>query len=139
MKQKVHASLTLFTICLLLHFSTMAQNIISGSVKDSKGEPLIGVTVRLKEDASVGTTSDDAGKFSLKVPDASGTLLFTYVGYKDSEAPFGPGKNTVNLVMKSDLELEEVIVVGYGTQKKSDVTGAISSLKGDQIEGLPNA
>src|SRR6267143_3012904 len=128
----------IISLCL---FTTLAsaQTNLSGTVVDTKGETLIGVTVRIKDNTALGTITDEDGKYSLNVPSSSGTLIFSYVGYRPTEVNFSEGKTTYNITMKSELELNEVVVIGYGTQKKSDITGAISSLKGKDIEGLPNA
>lgn len=132
------ATSLLAALCLLTTLVS-AQTTLTGTVVDTKGETLIGVTIRLKDNATVGTITDEDGKYSLVVPASSGSLIFTYVGYREMEVNISEGKTTYNITMKSELELNEVVVIGYGTQKKSDITGAISSLKGKDIEGLPNA
>jgi TonB-linked SusC/RagA family outer membrane protein len=116
-----------------------AQNLkLTGMIRDPKGEPLIGATVRWKEDPSYGTQTDEDGRFELEVPAMQGTLVYSYVGYNNHEDPFSATHANLDAILTEQSELEEVIVVGYGTQKKSDVTGAISSLKGEDIRGLPN-
>ena len=109
------------------------NNIIKGVVVDSQGESIIGATVVLKSDKTVGTTTDLDGNFSLKVPSAKSTLVVSYVGMKTVEIA-GNGK-TLRIVLDEDNEqLEEVIVVGYGQQKKASVVGAISQTSGKTLE-----
>ncbi|QNF32969.1 TonB-dependent receptor [Adhaeribacter swui] len=117
----------------------LAQAItVTGKVADEKGEPLPGVTILLKG-TSNGTTTDASGNFSLSVPNGNGTLIASFVGYLSQEVPIG-NKTTINITLASDTKaLEEVIVVGYGTQRKSDVTGAVSSVKAETLEERPSA
>ena len=135
MKQLSTIVLMLLLTCTLVSAQTTT---LTGTVVDSKGEALTGVTVRLKDNNTVGTITDEDGKFSLSVPQSSGTLILSYVGYQQQEINFVPGKTSYNISLKSEIELNEIVVVGYGTQRKSDITGAISSLKGGDIQGLPN-
>src|SRR6476620_9692247 len=115
--------LTTFLIVSLCLFTSLvsAQATLTGTVVDTRGESLIGVTVRVKDNTTLGTVTDEDGKYSLTVPASSGTLIFTYVGYGGIEVNFLAGKTTYNITMKSELELNEVVVIGYGTQKKSDI------------------
>lgn len=100
---------------------------ISGTVKDANGEALIGVSILLKG-TTTATSTDANGSFSLRTTNDKGTLVFTYVGYTTKEVNF-KGSETINVVLQSGTEaLNEVVVVGYGTQKKSDVTGALTSI-----------
>ena len=105
---------------------------ISGKVTDDKGESLPGVSIILKG-TQRGTVTDIDGAFSFNVPDKDAVLVFSYVGYLQKEVEVG-SQASVNVQLLSDNKvLEEVVVVGYGTQKKSDVTGAIASLDGTKI------
>ncbi|RDV13513.1 TonB-dependent receptor [Pontibacter diazotrophicus] len=114
----------------------VADVVVEGKVTSSKGEPLPGVTVVAKGTANGATTGVD-GTFALRLPQASGTLVFSFVGFVSKEVPL-TGQTTVNVVLQEDTKaLEEVVVVGYGTQKKSDVTGAVSSVKAEEIQELP--
>lgn len=100
---------------------------ITGTVKDATGEPLIGVSVMLKGTA-FGTTTDSKGNFSLNSANDSGTLIFSYVGYIGKEVNFS-GAEKLNVVLQENTqELQGVVVIGYGTQRKSDVTGSLSSI-----------
>jgi TonB-linked SusC/RagA family outer membrane protein len=109
---------------------------ITGKVTSDAGEALPGVTVLLKGTTN-GTATDMNGSFSLSVPEQSGTLVVSFIGYVTQEKPFtGPGP--INIILQVDAKtLEEVVVVGYGTQQKSQVTGAISSISAKEISELP--
>lgn len=126
-------------IMLLLPAFAAGQLTLSGSVRDANGEPLVGATVRWQENSSFGTQTDEDGRFVLNVTENSGTLVFSYVGYATQQVAFSADRTTFQITLKAEKELEEVIVVGYGTQRKSDVTGAIASLRSRDIEGLPHA
>lgn len=110
--------------------------IISGTVTDEQGNPLPGVNVLLKGTGS-GTTADANGKYTLSIPDDDAVLVFTFIGYQTQEISV-LGKTTVDIVLLPDARtLQEVVVVGYGTQRKVDVTGAISSVSSKDFEGQP--
>lgn len=108
----------------------MADINVKGTVTDSAGEPLIGVTV-LEKGTSKGTSTDIDGQFEIKVADGA-TMRFSYVGYEMQEQKAAP---TMHVVMQESLNmLDEVVAIGYGTQKKSVVTAAISKVDADQLE-----
>ena len=108
---------------------------LSGIVVDEKGEPVIGANVSIKG-TTVGTITDFNGQFSLENVSDKAILLISYIGYLSQEIEVG-NKAVFNIILKEDTQkLEEVIVVGYGTQRKRDLTGAISSVK---TEELPKA
>ncbi|MCJ8164061.1 TonB-dependent receptor [Pontibacter sp. E15-1] len=109
---------------------------VTGKVMSASGELLPGVTVLLKG-TTRGTATGVDGSFSLDVPEQAGTLVFSFIGFTTVEKAFtGPG--VVNVTMADDTKaLQEVVVVGYGTQKREDVTGAISSISAAQIEKTP--
>jgi TonB-linked SusC/RagA family outer membrane protein len=99
---------------------------IKGKVTDSKGVPLPGVSVKLKK-TNIGASTDINGNYTLNIPDA-GTLEFTYIGFLTQEIPTS-GRTTINVVLLEDQQaLGEVVVIGYGTQSKKDVSSAIGSL-----------
>lgn len=127
------------SMLFLFAFSMIsAQNIeIKGNVTDGSGNlPMPGVNVVVKN-SSRGTTTDFDGNYSIKV-NSNEVLVFSYVGYESQEVAVS-GTTTINVTLKEeDKSLDEVVVVGYGTQKKSVVTGAISSLKAKDIENVPN-
>lgn len=100
---------------------------VSGIVTDEKGEPLIGVNI-VEKGTSNGTMSDLGGKFNLSIPNQKAVLVFSFIGYMAQEIPVGNQK-TIDVVLREDAQtLEEVVVVGYGTVRKSDLTGAISQI-----------
>ncbi|MDO1447441.1 TonB-dependent receptor [Rhodocytophaga aerolata] len=104
--------------------------------EDKSGLP--GVNVLLKGSTN-GTTTDGNGNYTLSVPEATGTLVFSYIGYTTEEVPIN-GRTTIDIAMVADIKsLSEVVVVGYGTQKKSQLTGAISSVSSKEISELPIA
>lgn len=111
----------------------MAQSqSVSGKVSDEKGEGLPGVGVVVKG-TTVGTTTDVEGKFTLALPENAAVLVLSSVGMKSMEVEIG-SKTTFEITMLSDERaLDEVVVVGYGTVKKSDITGAVASVKAEQI------
>ncbi|MGV3705626.1 MAG: SusC/RagA family TonB-linked outer membrane protein [Arcticibacter sp.] len=118
-------------------FDNDLQNVIvKGKVTDSNGEPLVGVTIKVKG-TSNGVTSDVEGKFSIKVSDASVVLVFSYLGFNPVEKRAGDA-SVIHVVMQaSDQSLEEVVVVGYGTQKKVNLTGSVSTVSAKEIENRP--
>src|SRR5699024_2456899 len=100
---------------------------ISGRVVDSEGEPLIGVNIQVKG-SSKGTATDFDGIFSLEDIDENAVLVISYVGYQTQEIVVG-GKSNIEIVMVSDSQLlDEVVVVGYGSQRKANLTGAVSTV-----------
>ena len=104
------------------------------SVEDGMGVP--GATVLVKG-TTIGTATDIDGKYSINVPAGSNVLVFTFVGLTAQEVNIG-NRSTINVALESDVTaLSEVIVTGYGTQPKREVTGAVSSVKGDAIQNLP--
>jgi len=112
---------------------------LTGTVKDSKGLTLPGVTVVVKG-TTTGTIVDNDGHFRLSVPAGAQTLVFSFVGMKSQEFPIA-GITTFNVVMEeATIGLEEIVAIGYGTRKKKDLTGSISSIKLENsvLETLPN-
>lgn len=117
-----------------LHAPAAQKRPIQGQVLDSKtNEPLIGATVYIKE-TTVGTTTDVEGNFTLQVDDENAIIAVSFIGYESREERVG-NRSTINFVLQpSEAELEEVVVVGYGMQKKESVIGAISSVKPEQLK-----
>lgn len=129
-KSKVKCLAALFTMMLPCSLSAWADINVKGTVTDSSGEPLIGVTV-LEKGTSKGTATDIDGQFTITVADGA-TMRFTYVGYDMVEQKAAP---VMNVVMKENSNmLDEVVAIGYGTQKKSVVTAAISKVGSDELE-----
>jgi len=111
---------------------------ITGTVIDEEGQPLIGVTVSVKG-TTVGTITDIDGKYRIEVPDDAEVLVFSYVGMLTQEIPIGD-QTTIDLTMTADLlGLEEVVVIGYGTRKKVNLTGAVSVAGREELENRPVA
>lgn len=111
-----------------------AQKSVSGTIVDAAGEALIGVSVTVKEAPTVGTLTDVSGKYTINVPAAGKTLVFRYTGYTPQEVVMA-NQSTVDVEMEESLtSLNEVVVVGYGQQKKGDITAAISSVGVEELE-----
>ena len=106
---------------------TNAQEIIAGQVKDVKGIPLPGVNVLIKG-TTIGTVTDQLGKYRLNTSQSSGTLVYSYVGYNRQEAEIANRKTIDIILIEEASSLNEVVVVGYGTQKKLNLTGAVSTV-----------
>lgn len=120
--------LGLILAILLIPVSAYAQNprTVTGTVVDETGEPLIGASVRVVGE-STGVATDIDGRYSLKVPASAKQLLFSYVGYHNLTADIT--SDVIDVTMHPDNEiLDEVVVIGYGTQKKNDLTGSVSSV-----------
>lgn len=119
---------------LLCAFMVTAQSTVRGTVTDETGEGLVGVTIRVSEDATRGAVTDPSGAFTIRAS-AGETLLFAYSGYEDFKMVVPAGGVPVDVKMSpSSNVINEVVVVGYGTQKKSDLTGAVSSVSGEQLK-----
>ena len=124
----------LFLLLTLLSFSltALAQQKGTGKGKDSSGEPAIGASVVVKGNNTMGTITDFDGNFMLDVP-AKSVLVISYIGYVTQEVPTA-GKNSLEIVLKEDTKtLDEVVVIGYGTQRKGDVTSSVASVKADNF------
>ncbi len=131
--------LVFFLVIALAGHGAQAQSrTVSGTVLGSDGGALPGVTVLVKGGSrNVGTSTDAAGKYSLTVPDEARTLVFSYVGYANQEAAIGSGSN-IDITLKADATgLDEVVVVGYGTQARRDLTGNVATVSGKEIKSLP--
>ena len=103
---------------------------VSGTVRDTNGEPIPGVTVSVAG-TTIGTTTDLDGKYSLSLPEGS-TLVFSFIGFISQSIPIGD-RSVLEVVLAEDMQnLEEVVVIGYGTQKKAEVTSAVSSVSEDE-------
>ena len=124
-------------LCLVGAFCSLnaqAQKIqVKGNLVDGTGEPLIGATVKVKGNASVGAVTDLDGNFSISVPSENSILVFTYVGMKTKEVKIGT-KREFKLTLEDDNAIGEVVVVGYGQQKKASVVGAITQTTGKVLE-----
>lgn len=119
-------SLFLFSVIHAQEFT------VSGVVKDAAGKPIEGVSVAVKGQ-SAATLTDEKGKYSLRVPDKKSVIVFSSIGYNDLLETIGDRKSLNPVMITGSSNLEDVVVVGYGTQKKRDVTGAITSVSSAQI------
>ena len=129
--------LGLLLLLCLIPLCSIAQNImVKGIVKDNFGEPVIGANVTEKGTTN-GMITDLDGNFSLTVQ-KNATLVISYIGYVTQEIAI-KGNTNLNIILKEDSKaLEEVVVIGYGTAKKSDVTGSIASVGGDKLQEMPS-
>ncbi|PKP46999.1 MAG: SusC/RagA family TonB-linked outer membrane protein, partial [Bacteroidetes bacterium HGW-Bacteroidetes-11] len=109
----------------------------TGIVVDSKGEPLTGVTVLLKA-TTIGTTTDVKGRFSLETgSEGRAVLVFSYIGFETKEVATASAEEIRVILVESNIQLNEVVVVGYGTQRKRDLTGSVSSVNTKELKTLP--
>ena len=119
---------------LLMCATAWAQGIaIKGTVVDSNGEALIGASVVIKGNTAVGTVTDFDGNFTLSVPSEASTIVISYVGMNTREFKVGK-QRTFNVTLSDNTQLSEVIVVGFGQQKKASVVGAITQTTGEVLE-----
>lgn len=113
------------------------DKIVRGTVTDEKGEILPGVSILVKG-SNIGTITNASGNFELEMSDENGILVFSYVGFLSQEIALA-GRTVLNIKLGADLKaLEEVVVVGYGTQKRELVTGAISSVNAKDLKSMPS-
>ena len=134
MKKSFDIRALLLTLMMMLSATVFAQVTVTGVVTENNGDPVIGCTIREKG-TNAGTITDIDGNYSIKVANANATLIFSYVGLETQEVKLA-GRKVVNIEMRSDDELlEEVVVVGYGTMKKSDLAGASVSMDESKIKG----
>ena len=127
-------------LILFLWFATVAsliaQRTISGTITDDKKEPLIGASVLVKG-TSTGTVSDVSGAFSFTIPANSTSLIISYTGYASKEIALG-ASNTYNVVLEQEaIDLTDIVIVGYGTQSKKELTGSVSKVTSETIARLP--
>ena len=119
-------------------FAAYAQKTVTGTVKDATGEPMIGVSI-LVDGTTIGGITDFDGNFTIKDVPEKGVLKITYIGFKDQKISVA-GKNSFNVTMEEDAaSLDEVVVVGYGTMKKKDLTGAVANVKTEDLQKVAGA
>ena len=112
-----------------------AQTVLKGTVHDSSGEPLVGVTVVMNGNSKTATVTDIDGRYSVNVgpKQKADYLSFSYVGMKPANVKIG-GKSVIDVTLQDDnTNLADVIVVGYGTARKESLTGAVAAMKGDEL------
>ena len=126
-----------FLMCLFISNQASAQNItLEGTVKDASGLGLPGVNV-LEKGTKNGTSTDFDGRYKIKLTNPKATLVFSFIGFKTEEASTS-GKSKVDIMMEEDAnKLNEIVVVGYGSVKKSDLTGAVASISGNELKKIP--
>ena len=113
--------------------------VLTGTIVDDFGDPVVGATVVEKETPGNGTTTDLDGKFSFNLTQRGKTLVVSYVGMLSQEVPVN-GKTNFNIKLEENtVAMEDVVVVGYGTMRKRDLTGAVASVSGQQLAKLPVA
>lgn len=129
--------LLLISAVILLGGNLYAQQAVSGSVTEaSTGEPLPGATIILKGTTTGAVTNVD-GQYSLNVPNLQDTLVFSFVGYTNLEVPIS-GRTTINAQMsQSDMLLSEMVVIGYGTVRKEDLTGSVAVVSAEELTRIP--
>ncbi|WP_343307043.1 TonB-dependent receptor [Chitinophaga niabensis] len=128
----------LFTLviicCAYLPDAFGQQVVVKGKVTDDKGAPLPLVSITLKGSSTIGIMSSENGDYTIKLPDGNAILVFSYVNFERKEVGV-KGKTIINVTLSpSQKAMDEVVIVGYGTQKKRDVTSSISRIKGEEIE-----
>jgi TonB-linked SusC/RagA family outer membrane protein len=140
--QYLYKILFAFLILVSLGFTnnSYGQDIkVNGIIADSNGVSLPGATITIKEMVDVGAQADFDGSYSIVVPNSQSTLVFRYLGYIAKEIVVG-SQTVINVVLEEDAQsLDEIVVVGYSTQKKANLTGAVSSISGDELAIKPLA
>lgn len=122
------------TLVLCLSFPALAQKItVKGTVIDELGEPMIGASVIVKG-TGIGTSTDIDGNYQLEGVASDAIIVFSYIGYTPKEEPVN-GRTKIDVTMDpSSTMLQDVVVIGYGSVKKSDATGSVATIKPDEIE-----
>lgn len=129
------------TIVIMAKPDAPADNIppviITGKVSDSKGQPLPGVNVTLKGMPTIGATTGKDGTYTLRLPEAGATLVFSFIGYEKQEVPV-KGLTQIDVVLKEKASaLNDIVVIGYGSQKKTSLTSAVSQISGADLNNRP--
>lgn len=135
-------SLLMLIVTCMLTATAFAQqaHIIKGVVLDEKGQAVIGAAVKLKATPAVGTATDINGNFSINIPAAETAVVVSYLGYTTQVAAVNSSTNNLEIrLTPAASNLNEVIVVGYGTQRREAVTGSVASIKGTQLNEVPSA
>ena len=133
-------NLIITCVMLLVSVFAMAQSkiTVSGTVTDKNGETVIGASVRVKGNESLGTITDFDGKYQISGIESNASLIFSYIGMQEQIVSVN-GRSSINVVMEENSQLiDEVVVVGYGSAKKRDLTGSIVTVKADEIASKPS-
>lgn len=126
----------LLSVLVVMSNSFAQSRTLTGRITDATGAPVANASILVKG-TTIGTTTNDNGSFSLSVPETAKVLVFSAVGYESIEQRIG-SSNVFNIAFTSlDQKLQEVVVVAYGTQKKPEITGAINTIKGDEVANRP--
>jgi len=134
-KNRPFLSLFLF-FGVIVFSSAIAQTTVSGTVVDEAGTPLPGVSVVI-EGTTTGVSTDFDGLYSIETESEDAVLVFSYIGFLTQQIPVN-GQSTIDVTLQEDVQnLEEVVVVGYGTQKRATVSGAVASVKGEELTKSP--
>ncbi len=129
-------SFFIFLLITILHPCFAQNGVLSGKVTDANGEPLEGVTVEIKGKNKTTVTASD-GTFKISNDSGGRTLVFSRIGYAAKEIEIGPARDFIVVLNEASQDLGEVVIVGYGSQRKATVTGAITSVSGDEILKSP--
>ena len=123
--------MALFLLCLF-PLGALAQSLVKGTVKDVAGDPIIGASVKV-QGAKTGAITDLNGNFSVQA-NTNATLVVSYIGYT-TETVKVAGRNNISVTLKEDAQtLNDVVVIGYGVQKKSDLTGSVAQVKAEDLK-----
>lgn len=141
MKQKntLLRSVFIASLLLLLSQTSFSQTFpVSGKITSATGEPLAGVTVQVKNGRASAISNVD-GNFQINAPSSSAVLVFSYVGFADQQIPVNGQRQLSVALAPTNTSLENVVVVGYGTQKKKDITGAVATFRAENVDERPLA
>ena len=128
----------LLVVCITAIGAAAQTRTLSGEVVEKSGDPLVGVSVFNRE-YKIGITTDINGKFEITLPSGVKKLTFSYIGYQTLEIDLKPNENKITVTMTEDAQaLDEVVVVGYGTQKKVNLTGAVSVITDKELSDRPS-
>lgn len=128
----------LLVVCITAIGAAAQTRTLSGEVVEKSGDPLVGVSVFNRE-YKIGTTTDIDGKFEITLPSGVKKLTFSYIGFQPLEIDLKPDENKITVTMTEDAQaLDEVVVVGYGTQKKVNLTGAVSVITDKELSDRPS-
>ena len=137
-KKTITSFLTLLLIMLVTNVASAQERTLRGEVIDKQDEPLIGATIKVTGTDILAVTDFD-GKFQIKVPEKALTLEISYVGYESKVVKVAANENDLHILMsESSVMLDDVVVVGYGTQKKVNLVGAVSVVGSDDLENRPS-
>ncbi len=138
MKKRISLTGSILVFIFMLSYQyASAQVTINGHVSDEKGDPLIGASISVKG-STTGTITDVNGNYSLSIADASEKLVFSFIGYETKEEQIGT-RTEIDVILSERKEgIDEIVVVGYGTQKRSSLVGAISQIEGDDLLVTPS-